>query len=52
MYKLASSALAITLERSVEKKEIDSKQAEKAFAAIGDVLVSTVDHAGQIGQME
>ena len=52
MYKLASAALAVSLERAMAKKELTSEATEKAFAAVGDVLVPAVDFAGRIGQIE
>lgn len=49
MYKLSSAALAVSLKRATEKEEVSLDQADKAFAAIGDVLVPAVDFAGKIG---
>ena len=52
MYKLASAALAVSLERAVEKEEVTREAAENAFAAIGDILVPAVDFAGRVAQVE
>lgn len=52
MYKLTCAALAVSLKRAIEQEEVSQEDAEKAFAAIGDVLVPAVDFAGRIGQVE
>lgn len=48
MYKLSSAALAVSLKRAIDKEEIPQEEADKAFAAIGDVLVPAVDFAGKV----
>ena len=52
MYKLASAALAVSLDLAVEKGTVKEDSARKAFAAVGDVLVPAVDFAGRIGRTE
>lgn len=48
MYKLATAAMAVSLERAVQEEEIGQADADQAFEAIGDVLVPAVDFAGRI----
>lgn len=52
MYKLAGAALAVSLDVAVQKGTVNEDDAQKAFAAVGDVLVPAVDFAGRIGRMD
>ncbi|MYF76890.1 MAG: hypothetical protein F4174_06075, partial [Acidobacteria bacterium] len=46
MYKLAGAALAVSLDSAVQKGIVQQDAADKALAAVGDVLVPAVDFAG------
>ena len=48
MYKLAVAPTAISLERAVSDEEITREQADKALAAVGDVLLPAVDFAAKV----
>ena len=52
MYKLAGAAVAVSLDVAVQKGFVKEEAAQKAFAAVGDVLVPAVDFAGRIGRTE
>ena len=52
MYKVVSAALAISLERAIEKGEVEREVTGKAFEAVGDVLVPAVDFAARVLQVE
>ena len=52
MYKIVSAALAISLERAIEKGEVEREATGKAFEAVGDVLVPAVDFAARVLQVE
>ena len=51
MYKLAGAAVAVSLDVAVQKGVVKEDEAQKAFAAVGDVLVPAVDFAGRIGRI-
>lgn len=52
MYKLSSAALAVSLKRAIDKEELPQEEADRAFAAIGDVLVPAVDFSGRMTQAD
>ncbi len=52
MFKIASAALAVSLTREVQRDGVSQEDANKAFAAIGDVLVPVVDFAGKVKQQQ
>ena len=52
MYKLAGAAVAVSLDVAVQKGIVKDDDAQKAFAAVGDVLVPAVDFAGRIGRTD
>ena len=50
MYKLACAAFAVSLKRAVDQNEVEEDAADQVFAAVGDVLVPAIDHAGRVNQ--